>query len=530
VIELTLGQVAAAVGGRLHAAGGDEVVTGTVEFDSRQVGPGGLFVALPGERVDGHEFAAAALAAGAVGVLAARPAGSDVPTVIVPPLSGTGQAGATVSYVLAADPAGQGAAVLAGLGRLARAVVDRLAGSLTVIGVTGSSGKTTTKDLLAGLLAPMGPTVAPPGSFNNELGHPWTVLRADRRTRHLVLELSARDAGHIAALCALAPPRIGVVLGVGSAHLGVFGSREAIARAKGELVEALPAAADGGVAVLNADDPLVAAMAGRTAARVVLAGRTERAQVRALDVRLDGQGRAGFTLDCPAGRAPVRLALHGEHQVGNALSAAAVALELGATPEQVADRLTRAGPASRWRMEVSRRADGLTVINDAYNANPESVTAALRTLAAMGRESGGRTWAVLGEMAELGPHGPAAHREIGRLAASLGIDRVVAVGAADATEVRDGVLGAAGEGPDPAGTGRAGAGEEPVLVPDVRAAVAITLDGVRPGDVVLVKASRVAGLERLAEALLAAGPANGPAVRGNGPAVRGNGAAPGGGR
>src|SRR3954447_8638982 len=269
MIEMSLAEVAAVTGGRLHHATGDERVT-AVEFDSRAVAPGALFVALPGERVDGHDFAAAAVAAGAVAVLAARPV--DAPTVIVPPAPHDSIA--TRSYLAAADRDGSGAAVLAALARLAAHNIAALPAT-TVVGVTGSSGKTSTKDLLAAVLAPLGPTVAPPGSFNNELGLPWTALRADASTRHLVLELSARGRGHIAALCAVAQPRIGVVLNVGSAHLGEFGSADAIAVAKGELVEALPAG-DGdraGVAVLNVDDPRVAAMAARTRARVVPVGR-----------------------------------------------------------------------------------------------------------------------------------------------------------------------------------------------------------------------------------------------------------------
>ena len=475
---MTLAEVAAAVGGRLHRADGSELVTGSVEFDSRRLEPGGLFVALPGERTDGHDFAAAAVAAGATGVLAAREV--DAPAVVVAPVAPTGPGN---SYVLAADTDGSGAAVLAGLAALARGVVDRLP-KLTTVGITGSSGKTSTKDLTAALLAPLGPTVAPPGSFNNELGHPWTVLRAGHDTRHLVLELSARGPGHIAALCEVAPPRIGVVINVGSAHLGEFGSRAAIAHAKGELVEALPAH---GVAVLNADDPAVAAMAARTVARVVLVGRSPRAHVRARDVVLDGSGRASFVLETPDASAPVRLAVHGEHQVGNALAAAAVALELGATVDQVAAGLGAAAPASRWRMEVTDRPDGVTVINDAYNANPESMRAALATLAAMVAAGGRRGWAVLGPIGELGDDADDAHAEIGRLAAS---HRLVAVGE-QARALHDGARSVKPQG------------EESVLVPDVDAAIALLRDELRPGDVVLVKASRAFGLERVAAALLA---------------------------
>jgi UDP-N-acetylmuramoyl-tripeptide--D-alanyl-D-alanine ligase len=541
VIELTLGQIAAAVGGRLHAATGDERVTGSVEFDTRVLTAGSLFVALPGERVDGHEFAAAAMAAGAAGVLAGRPV--DAPAVIAPPATEV----PTGAYALAGDRDGAGAAVLAALGRLARTVVDRLVrptpvggptkvgtwashdvsyatgdahvggnggdahggNGLTVVGVTGSAGKTSTKDLIAALLRPLGPTVAPPGSFNNELGHPWTVLRAERETRHLVLELSARGPGHVAALCRVAPPHIGVVLNVGSAHLGQFGSRQAIAAAKGELVEALPA---DGVAVLNADDELVSAMASRTAARVVRFGTGDDADVRAEGVTVDISGRASFRLAAPGGAVPVRLAVHGEHQVGNALAAAAVALELGVGVERVAQGLAGAVPVSKWRMEVGESAAGLTVINDAYNANPESVRAALHTLVAMaggaggtgsggaggaggtGRAHGaGRSWAVLGPIGELGDQSGDAHRELGRLVARLGVDRLVVVGE-DASALHEGARQAHMSG------------EEPVFVPDIEAAVALLHGQLRAGDVVLVKASRAYGLERVAAALLAGEP------------------------
>ncbi len=487
MIPLTLREVADAVGGTVHNADPDTVVTGGVEFDSREVTQGGLFVAVPGEKVDGHDFAARAVESGAVAVLAARAV--DAPAVIVPPVTDAH----TGSVALTGDRDGSGAAVLAGLGALARAVVDRLTDrGLVVVGVTGSSGKTSTKDLISQLLTPMGPTIAPPGSFNNELGHPWTALRADGSTRHLVLELSARGPGHIAALCDTAPPRIGVVINVGTAHLGEFGSREDIARTKGELVEKLPA---DGVAVLNADDPLVAAMAERTAARVVLVGEAPTAHVRAVDIVLDEQARATFRLVTPQGEARVRLALHGNHHVGNALSAAAVALELGATPQEIADRLSGAQRVSARRMEVITRPDGVTVVNDSYNANPESVRAALKTLATMARTGNRRrSWAVLGVMGELGDSAVQAHDEIGRLAVRLDINRLVVVG----DEARAMHQGASLEG---------SWGEESVLVPDVDAAVALLRAELAPGDVVLVKASKVAALWRVADALLAGGDA-----------------------
>ncbi len=460
---MRLADVAAVTGGSLHGTGADpEALVTAVEFDSRTIGPGGLFLALPGEHVDGHDFAAAAADRGAVATLAAREV--DGPAVVVPKVART-----EGTYLADADPDGSGAAVLAALARLASHSVAALP-HLAVVGITGSSGKTSTKDLVAALLAPLGPTVAPPESFNNELGLPWTALRAGPDTRHLVLEFSARGAGHIAAAAAAIPPRIGVVLNVGSAHLGEFGSVEGIAAAKGELVEALPA---DGLAVLNADDPRVAAMASRTRARVVTFGRSPGAGVRAENVTLDA-GRARFRLVTPAGSAQVALGLVGEHHVGNALAAAAVALELGATPEQVAADLGAAAPASRWRMDVTDRPDGVTVVNDAYNANPDSMRAALRALTALA--AGRRTWAVLGPMAELGPDGAAEHAAIAALAVELGVDELVAVGCTEYTDAR--------------------------RVTDVDAAVALLRAELVPGDVVLVKASRSAGLDRVAARLL----------------------------
>lgn len=486
MIPLRLRELADAVGGRLHRANGEELISGAVEFDSRKIAEGALFVAVPGERVDGHDFAAAAIRAGAVAVLAAREV--DAPAVVVPPADSSHER----ALALAGDRDGSGAAVLAGLAKLARHVVDRLAREgLTVVGVTGSSGKTTSKDLIAQVLEPMGPTVAPPGSFNNEIGHPWTALRADESTRHLVLELSARGGGHIAELCKAAPPKIGVVLNVGTAHLGEFGSQEAVARTKGELPAALPSAEDGGVAILNADDPLVAAMAERTAAKVVRYGRSASAQIRAEDISFDKQARPRFRLITPHGDAAVELNLHGEYQVSNALAAAAVALELGATVAEVADRLNWVRRRSANRMEVTTRADGVTVINDSYNGIPEAVRAALKTLATMARAESPprRTWAVLGPMGELGDTHVAVHDEIGRLAVRLDISRLVVVG----DEARPMHQGAHLEG---------SWGEESVLVPDVEAAITLLRSELKPGDIVLVKASNATKLWRVAEAVL----------------------------
>ena len=491
MIDLTIAQIADIVGGRLADIDPAEAaatrVTGTVEFDSRALTPGGLFLALPGARSDGHDFAAGAVAAGAVAVLAARPVG--VPAIVVPPASAVdAHAG-----VLEHDTGGSGAAVLAALAKLAAAVATELVASgLRVVGITGSSGKTSTKDLIAAVLRPLGEVVAPPGSFNNELGHPWTVLRATRETDYLVLEMSARHLGNIAALAAIAPPAIAVVLNVGTAHLGEFGSREVIAQTKAELVQAVPAS---GVVVLNADDPVVAAMAAQTSARVVTVGRSQSADVRAEDVELDELARPRFTLHAAGGSVPVSLAVHGEHQVGNALSAAAVALECGASLQQVADALAGAAPASRHRMEVRTRSDGVTVINDAYNANPDSMRAGLQALAAMARGAGKRSWAVLGEMGELGEDSITEHDRVGRLAVRLDISRLIVVGPGRPMSAMH--HGAVMEG---------SWGSESIMVPDAGAALELLRAELAPGDVVLVKASNAAGLGALAEALLDVGP------------------------
>lgn len=489
--SLTLKQIADIVGGTLHDAPDENrLVDGSVEFDSRKIGRGGLFLALPGARVDGHDHAASAVEAGAAAVLAARPVG--VPAVVVDPIPHDGRA-----MALEHDHDGSGAAVLRALAALARASVLELTEStgLTVVGVTGSSGKTSTKDLLASVLAPLGSVVAPPGSFNNELGHPWTALRADETTKFLVLELSARGVGHVAALAETAPPRIGVVLNVGTAHLGEFGSRENIALAKGELVEALPSAADGGVAVLNADDRLVLEMRSRTRARVVTVGLSPDADVRAKNVTLDANARAAYTLVTSLGEVDVTLAVHGEHQIGNSLAAAAVAIECGATLEQVAAALAGSTAASVRRMDVRTRADGVTVVNDSYNANPDSMRAALKALVSMSRSGDGparRTWAVLGEMAELGPESIIEHDSIGRLAVRLDVSRLIIVESGRPTRAMH--QGAVMEG---------SWGEESMLVPDDASAIAVVKSEVEPGDIVLVKASQSIGLWSVADALLA---------------------------
>jgi len=458
MIALSLGEVAEIAAGRLVGADASVIAHGAVQFDSRKVRPGDLFLAIEGEHVDGHDFAERAIEAGAVAVIGTRELG--------------------VASVVVADP-------IEAIAALAAHVARRL--NATIVGVTGSSGKTSTKDLMAQVLARKGVTIAPPGSFNNELGHPYTVLLADEKTDFLVLEKSARGIGHIAHLVEIAPPRIGLVLNVGRAHLGEFGSLAAIAQAKGELVEALPAAADGGVAILNADDPAVLAMAGRTTARIVTFGEHRNAEVRAVDVRIGGDGRPDFTLSAYGDSAPVSLRVHGEHQVSNALAAAAVGLECGLGVVEVAHALSDATSRSRWRMEVTLLPGGVTLVNDAYNANPESMRAALKALALMAR--GRRSIAVLGHMAELGDVSAAEHDSLGRLIVRFDVNHLIAVGEL----ARPIAHGAALEG---------SWNGESEWVPDVAAAIDRLSGLVEPGDVILVKGSRSAGMERVAEAMI----------------------------
>ncbi|HJD77895.1 UDP-N-acetylmuramoyl-tripeptide--D-alanyl-D-alanine ligase [Corynebacterium pollutisoli] len=494
MIPLTLAEIAQITGGELTDGADPQArVTGFVEFDSRKVTPGGLFLALPGARVDGHDFAATATEAGAVAVLAARPVG--VPAVVVTP---TGRSDSNAD-IYAHDTDGSARAVVEALAALAHGVVTRLP-DLTVVGITGSAGKTSTKDLVASVLRQAGETVAPPGSFNNEIGHPYTALRCDADTRFLVAEMSARGIGHIAHLAESVPPHIGVVLNVGSAHLGEFGSRENIAQAKGELVEALP---DAGVAILNADDPFVAAMAPRTRARVVTYSTQQRADLWADDIRLDDVARASFTLHAGDTTAPVTLQVFGEHQVSNALAAAAVGIEAGLSVAQVAAGLSAHTNASAHRMDVQTRADGVTVINDAYNANPDSMSAGIAALAyTAAARPHARAIAVLGEMGELGEDAEESHRLLGEQLDRYRVGHLIAVGdnpnsRAMATEARNrGITTEIAHDVD----------EATRLVDAVLRTRPIEHTGPgNPGDVVLVKASNALGLWRVAEQLIEKG-------------------------
>jgi UDP-N-acetylmuramoyl-tripeptide--D-alanyl-D-alanine ligase len=474
VIAMTVADIAEVVGGRAVGAA-DTLVTGAAFVDSRRPVAGGLYVAVVGERVDGHDFASAALSAGAAAVVSQRPLG--LPGVVV------------------ADP-------VESIGVLAHHVVSRLAdvpaGGVTVVGITGSQGKTSTKDLLGQLLDTAGETVSTVGSLNNEIGVPLTALRASETTRFLVAEMGARGVGHVAYLATMLRPVVAVVLNVGVAHIGEFGSRLAIAEAKGELVEALPA---DGVAVLNADDPLVLAMRSRSPARVLTFGTAADADLRLGDVRLSEDGRVGFALSHRGARRHLTISLVGEHHALNAAAAATAALACGMAFDRVCDVLESVTARSHWRMELTTSPGGVTVINDAYNANPDSMRAALSTLTALARRPGaGRTFAVLGEMRELGDSADDEHRDLGRLVAQLGVFRLVVVGDGAAA------IGAAATSDD------SWAGKS-VTVPDREAATRYLAGEVADGDLVLVKASRAAGLEEVAMALLDDGSGDG-AVRG----------------
>lgn len=454
---MSLAQVAEVVGGTVHGepGAGEVLVDGPVVIDGREAVAGSLFAAFVGERVDGHDHVDQAAAAGAVAVLGSRP--TSLPTVVVEDVRSALQL--LASYVV---------------GRV------RADGDLTVLALTGSQGKTSTKDLLAAVLGDAAATIATRGSFNNELGMPLTALRVEPGTRFLVLEMGARGRGHIAELCALVRPDVSVVLNVGQAHLGEFGSRDAIAEAKGELVEAL---APDGTAVLNAGDERVAAMSARTAARVLSFGDVPGADVRVEELVLDRLGRPTFRLTTADATAEVTLRLVGAHQALNAAAATAAAVAVGLDLAEVASSLAQVETLSQWRMELRELERGVVVLNDSYNANPDSVGAALEALVSIAADdSSTRTIAVLGEMRELGEAHDDEHRGVGARAAELGVDRVVVVG-----EAARGI--------------HEGAGDRSVLLPDNAAAVAWLGEHVTEGDVVLIKASRGARLDEVAATL-----------------------------
>jgi UDP-N-acetylmuramoyl-tripeptide--D-alanyl-D-alanine ligase len=451
-----LASVAAAVGGALNGDGQVEIAR--VDTDSRQVGAGSLFVAIIGDRLDGHAFVADAFDRGAAATVVRRGTTVDAPAVVV---TDTGQA----LLDLGAD--------------------ERREFGGTVVAITGANGKTSTKDMTAAVCAERYRTHASPSSFNNDIGVPMTLLGAPPDTEVIVAELGARRAGDVRRLCPVADPSIAVVTNVGVAHMAIFGSWSAIVEASAEAIEALPSE---GLAILNADDPVVASYAARTDARVSTFGRASEAGVRADAVTLGRDGCASFDLRADGGKERVTLAVPGEHMVANALAAAAVGLELSVPLDACAVALNGAR-VSHWRMETIVTGAGIRIVNDAYNANPESVAAALKTTRWMAGE--GRLIAVLGPMAELGPIAAEEHERIGELAARLRVDRLVTVG----TDAKAIALASVREGVEP---------NNVADYDDLDAVLADVVAVAREGDVVLVKGSRVAGLEQLAERLVEA--------------------------
>lgn len=452
----TLEEIATAVGGTVRGATGSRVTVASLVVDSRAASSGVMFVALPGESADGHAFVSDALSKGAAAALVRRGWNGRGPVVEVD------------------DPA-------EALLDLARG--EREALGATVIGITGSTGKTCTKDLTAAVLAERFTVAASRASFNNEVGLPLTILSATDATEALVCEMGSRGPGHIRLLCEVARPHVGVVTNVGVAHMELFGSPAVLRDAKAELPEAL---APDGIAVLNADDDAVRSYAERTpAGTVVLFGTGDDAEVGARDVSVGREtGAAEFELVTPNGSAPVRLSVPGEHMVPNALAAAAVGWSLGVTVQEAARALGNAS-VTPGRMQVVRMG-GVRLLDDSYNANPTSMAAALKAARWMAGDS--RCVAVLGHMAELGAIAEEEHDRIGELVARLGIEELVVVGG----EARRIATAAEREGVEP---------DRVHLCDDVPKAIEVVSGLVRPGDLVLVKASRVARLERVVGAL-----------------------------
>ncbi|TFC53598.1 MULTISPECIES: UDP-N-acetylmuramoyl-tripeptide--D-alanyl-D-alanine ligase [unclassified Cryobacterium] len=474
MIALTLAEIAAAMNGTLHLYPGhlvdpsaadaltsESVVSGAVHTDSREVSAGDIFVAKPGEETDGHLFAPAAVASGAAVIIVERVLDLPVAQVLVPD------------------------AVVA-LGDLATTVIARVraAGRLKIIGITGSNGKTTTKNLLRAILESVGPTVAARASFNNEVGAPLTMLEVTGDTQFLVAEMGASAEGEIRRLVRMARPDIGIVLKVGLAHAGGFGGIEATVRTKSEMVTDL---GPDDIAILNRDDDRVAGMAAVTAARVVWFGESDGATVRASAVHGSRTGTS-FTLHLPGGESrPVSFRVLGEHHVMNALAAAAAADALGVPIDDIVTALESVTVAERWRMEVMGGQDDITVINDAYNASPDSMTAALKTLAQI-RKSDGRSIAVLGEMSELGELSGEEHDRIGLLAVRLNISRLIVVGRAARRMHISTINEGSWDG-------------ESAYVETADEAFDLLRDTVKPGDTVLVKSSNSAGLRFLGDRL-----------------------------
>ncbi|KIP52411.1 UDP-N-acetylmuramoyl-tripeptide--D-alanyl-D-alanine ligase [Leucobacter komagatae] len=473
MIELSLSEIAAATAGTLLLAPGDTpetTVSGESQTDSREVREGQLFFARRGVDTDGHLFAGKAARSGAAALVVERE--------LTAAELGFDDGAVPVTQIVVSD-------ATEALGALASVAVRKLREreTLTIVGITGSNGKTTTKNLVAAMAARLGPTVASEKSFNNEVGGPITMLRATTETETLVAEMGASGAGEIARLTAMAQPHIGVVLSVGLAHAGEFGGIEATFRAKSEMVQSLDAS---GVAVLNRDDPRVAKMAELTSARVLWFGQHPEADVRASGIEPSAAGTT-FTLHAGGESRDVAFRVLGEHHVMNALAAAAIALTLGLSLDDVVAELEAATLAAPGRMQVLGGRDGITIINDAYNASPDSMSAAIRTLAQIGKPSG-RTVAVLGAMTELGEYAIEENRRIGLQAVRLGIRQLVVVG----RDARDLHISAINEG--------SWDGESEFFETQDEA-YAYLVGMLSADDTVLVKSSNDAGLQKLGDRL-----------------------------
>jgi UDP-N-acetylmuramoyl-tripeptide--D-alanyl-D-alanine ligase len=449
MIPLTISQISEVISGKI-VGDGNKLITGAAFFDSREIVSNGIFLALKGEHVDGHDFAINALKGGAGVVICTQESGDTC--IVVPD-------------------------VVEAVTKLA-AHVRQMIPEMKVVAITGSHGKTTTKDLSKHLLSMMGSTVAPRSSFNNDLGVPITILECTTDTKFCILEMGARNLGDISKLERTFLPDIGVVLGVGSAHIGVFGSREIIATAKSEMVKNLESSK---IAILGSYDDLTINMSNLTKAKVMTFGENSNNDVRATDVEIR-EGFAHFDLVTSFGRESVALRQAGRHQVANALAAAAIATALNLPIDKISAGLSTAESSSKWRMELHEVA-GRLIINDSYNANPESMFAALDALRLFAQERGGRAWAFLGKMHELGDYSLAGHREVARKAIDLEIDHLVAVGTKDYQIESE--LGST----------------EILLVENIESAREIAT-GSEAGDVILVKGSRAEGLEKLAELLI----------------------------
>lgn len=466
MIELTPAEIAAIVSGRLVSIDGAPLtVSGEVHTDSRKVIAGSIFFALHGEVTDGHLFAEAAVASGAVLLVVER------------------ELDLAVTQVVVADG-------YEALASLAREVVARVRdrGALRVVAVTGSNGKTTTKNMLRAVLEAEGATVAPWGSFNNHVGAPISMLGVDYDTRFLIVEMGASAIGEIAKLIEIVSPDVGIVLKVGLAHVGEFGGPDAVETAKSEMVTDLEMSA---VAVLNADDDRVVRMAAKTKATVTWFGLAETADVRATDLEATSAGTA-FTLETAGTTRRVQLRILGEHHVMNALATIAATLALGISLDVSVPALEGLVRAERWRMEVLTRPDGVVVINDAYNASPDSMAAALKTLAQI-VGSDQRSVAVLGEMAELGEYADEEHDRVGRLAVRLNVRKLIVVGHAARHIHNAAGLEGSWDG-------------ESVLVATAEEAYDVLRDDLRNGDVVLVKSSGSAELRFLGDRIAGVSP------------------------